>query len=84
MEKATLQQMWTEAMTVFERRTSQTLNLRPPKTLDDVRRQIESQPVQYAPDNQSWSRTAKNASMNVLYCLKLLGGVAAQGASMVC
>ena len=83
IEKATLQQMWSEATKEFEERTSRVLNIHPPKTLEDVRKQIESQQAQYDSDERGLARQAKDASMNVLYCLKLLGGVAAQGASMV-
>ena len=85
VEKQTLQQMWTEAMAQFEQHTGTVLNVRPPKTLEDITKQIDIQQTSYAYDSneQDLKTRAKSASMNVLYCLKLLGGVAAQGASMV-
>ena len=72
-------------MAQFQQRTGTVLNVRPPKTLEDITRQIDIQQTSYAYESneQDLKTRAKTASMNVLYCLRLLGGVAAQGASMV-
>lgn len=83
IERPSLQDMWTEAEEHFLSLTGKNLSVSPPKTLEDVRREMESQQAQYDAGDKDLVRNAKNVSMNVLYCLRLLGGVAAEGASMV-
>ena len=86
MEKQPLDNLWKEAMDRFQVLTQKSIKMSPPKTLDDIRKQIESDQVESS-DNRQQSdgkKRAKEISLNALTCIKLLGGVAAQGASMVC
>ena len=86
MEKQSLDIMWEEAMERFRILTKQSLHVSPPRTLEDVRKQIELYQSDSSDDQQSrgGKERAKRMSLNALSCIKLLGGVAAQGASMVC
>lgn len=87
MAEQSLPDLWKEAEARFQSRTGKPLRRSPAKTLEDVRKEIESQQVESAkvlPVEKEDAKTrAKAASMNALQCLKLLGGIAAQGASMV-
>lgn len=82
MDKQSLEQMWKDAQDRFRELTEENLKLTPPRTLDDVRKQIESDST--GPKEKESKRRAKDMSLNALSCIKLLGGVAAQAGAMVC
>lgn len=76
--------MWEEARGRFLARTQNSLDLKPPKTIDDVREMIEHRYDPTSPaDSDKDHKRAKEIGLTILSCLKLLGGVAAQGAEMV-
>ncbi|EWG48923.1 hypothetical protein FVEG_08568 [Fusarium verticillioides 7600] len=80
----TMQQLWDEAAERFLARTGKGLNRKPPMTIDDVRKQIESRDDPNTnSDAASTLKHKKDIGLNILECLKLLGGIAAQGASVV-
>ncbi|EXA35873.1 hypothetical protein FOVG_12995 [Fusarium oxysporum f. sp. pisi HDV247] len=83
-EDLTMEQLWDEAAERFLVRTGKGLNRKPPMTIDDVRKQIESRtdPATYI-DAANTPKHKKDIGLNILECLKLLGGIAAQGASVV-
>jgi hypothetical protein len=83
MEKQSLPDLWTAAQKRFRDKTGKVLEFSPPKTLEDVCKQIESQQADFSTKDKGLKEKAEDATMNALNCLKLLGGVAAQGASMV-
>jgi hypothetical protein len=83
MAEQTLPELWKEAETRFQRITGKPLNLSPPKTLEDVRKEIESPGAGDVANPNAKTRSAKDFSMIVLQSLKILGGVAAQGAALV-
>jgi hypothetical protein len=84
MAEQSLPDLWKEAEARFQSRTGKPLRRSPAKTLEDVRKEIESQQMEGTKVEKEDAKTrAKEASMNALQCLKLLGGIAAQGASMV-
>jgi len=85
LKKSAMDELWEAAQKRFLERTGQKLQISPPKTLDEVRKDIESLSMKgdLSKDDERKRRFKDNA-MGVLNCLKLLGGVAAQGASMVC
>ena len=82
-DSMSLEQIWNDAAKRFASRTSRNLKLKPPKTLDDVRIEIEKQNAEIPDNLPDTKQKVKEAGMSILYCLKLLGGVAAQGASVV-
>jgi hypothetical protein len=83
MEKQSLPDLWEAAQKRFLDNTGKVLEFSPPKTLEDVRKQIESQQADFSTKDKDFKEKAKDASLNALYCLKLLGGVAANGAGIV-
>jgi hypothetical protein len=101
IEKESLDGLWEDAKKHFLEKTHQPLDFSPPKTLDDVRKQItvdeagkpitldyvrnqmEIQQADFSSKEKGFKDKANEASLNALHCLKLLGGVVAQGASMV-
>jgi hypothetical protein len=83
MAEQTLPELWKEAEARFHRITGKPLKLSPPKTLEDVRKEIESQQTEDIVKEDAKTRATKDFSMVALQCLKLLGGVAAQGAALV-
>ena len=83
MAEQSLPELWKEAEARFQRRTGKALRLSPAKTLEDVRKEIESQQAEDPWKKEEAKKTAKDFSMTALQCLKLLGGVAAQGAAIV-
>jgi hypothetical protein len=84
MAEQTLPELWKEAEIRFQRITGKPLKLSPPKTLEDVRKEFESQQTEGVMKEDGKTRATKDFSMTALQCLKLLGGVAAQGAALVC
>jgi fungal STAND N-terminal Goodbye domain len=83
MAEQTLPEIWKEAESRFQRITGKPLKLNPPKTLEDVRKEIESQRTGDIVKEDTKTRVTKDFSMIALQCLKVLGGVAAQGAALV-
>ncbi|EHK18004.1 uncharacterized protein TRIVIDRAFT_122489, partial [Trichoderma virens Gv29-8] len=76
--------MWDEAGKRFLARTQKSLDLKPPKNIDDIREMIERRYDPSSPaDSDGSHERAKRIGLNILSCLKLLGGVAAQGAELV-
>jgi hypothetical protein len=76
--------MWEEARGRFLARTQNSLDLKPPKTIDDVREMVEHRYDPTSPvDSDENHKRAKEIGLTILSCLKLLGGVAAQGAEIV-
>ena len=75
-------EMWLEAEARFEARTKRILRQAKPRTINDL---IEDLAKRY--DKEAESPTSKTRLLgliaNVCTCLKLLGGVAAAGASPV-
>ncbi|KAI3579340.1 hypothetical protein IWW34DRAFT_739131 [Fusarium oxysporum f. sp. albedinis] len=83
-EDLTMEQLWDEAAERFLARTGKGLNRKPPMTIDDVRKQIESRTDPTTDiDAANTLKHKKDIGLNILECLKLLGGIAAQGASVV-
>ena len=75
--------VWEEAQQRFMERAGNKLNFSPPVTLNDIKRQIESSPEEHDSKRAKDKQQFKTVCFDVLSCLKLLGGVAAQGASIV-
>ncbi|KAI1452293.1 hypothetical protein F4805DRAFT_470971 [Annulohypoxylon moriforme] len=82
-----MEEMWQDAMVRFNERTGININVKPPKTLNDCIKELEAA---RSPDESDGKKDGKkdaekleNYGINILRCLKLLGGVAAQGAEMV-
>lgn len=83
MEKMSLKDIWDDAEDRFQKLTGKVLRVNPPKTLDSVRKEIEALQARMPSDDTDLKTRAKETCMNVLNCIKLLGGVAAQGAAIV-
>lgn len=83
----TMDQLWEDVSARFHQRTGKSLDLKPARTLNDCIQEIEGtrQPTDDPAQKETHSRTdtAKEYGRNILQCLKLLGGVAAEGAAMV-
>jgi hypothetical protein len=83
-EPNNIESMWKEVRGRFLARTQNSLGFEPPKSIDDVREMIEHQYDPSSPaDSDESHRRAKDVGLTILSCLKLLGGVAAQGAGLV-
>ncbi|KAI7768372.1 hypothetical protein LZL87_012456 [Fusarium oxysporum] len=79
-----MEQLWDEVAERFLARTGKGLNRKPSMTIDDVRKQIESRTDPTTDiDAANTLKHKKDIGLNILECLKLLGGIAAQGASVV-
>ena len=83
MAEPSLKELWEEAEVRFKLTTGKALRLSPAKTLEDVRREFEVQQIGDAGKEAGKGRAAKDFGLVALQCLKLLGGVAAQGAAIV-
>jgi hypothetical protein len=83
MAEQSLPDLWKEAEARFQLRTGKLLKLSPAKTLEDVRKEIEAQQTEVIGKKGNDKTGAKDYSLTALQCLKLLGGVAAQGAAVV-
>ena len=79
----TLGEMWTEAQDRFEKTTSKGLRTSPARRLDDVIKLLETKYVVKSPDEAEQKNRTRRAVHNVLNCVQILGGIAAQGASIV-
>lgn len=88
-EVMAMQDMWDDVEKLFERLTGKALRSKGKTSLDDCKAQITKlqQPADAdaapAPTKRSGGAKAKSYAMDMLHCVKLLGGVAAQGGSMV-
>jgi fungal STAND N-terminal Goodbye domain len=79
-----LRAMWEDAEQNFKTKTAKKLGRAgDAKTLDDVIREMESRKVEDDSDGGKIKNRAKDIGQKVLNCIQLLGGIAAQGASMV-
>jgi hypothetical protein len=85
MEKESLDDIWKDAARRFNALTNQDIKRSPARSLEDIRKQVDGQqPDSSGQKEKDGKKHAKDMVLNVLSCIKLLGGVAAQGASMVC
>ncbi len=78
---------WKDVAMKFEAFTGKSLRLELAKTLNDCIDAIEKRqlpPATVGPKAASGIEKAKSFGPDILHCLKLLGGVAAQGADMLC
>jgi len=84
-EKAepSLKDLWDDAEKKFQKITKKSLKASSQKKLDDVLRELECKYAEKDSDEESYKRQAKAMIQNVLTCIKILGGIAAQGASVV-
>ncbi|KAL9113305.1 MAG: hypothetical protein Q9227_002640 [Pyrenula ochraceoflavens] len=78
-----LQLMWTEAQTSFLEKTKKSLSQSKIRSLDDAMEDLDQHFNPKNPDNGKKQARVKELAMNVLRFVELLGGIAAQGASMV-
>jgi hypothetical protein len=78
-----LDELWKICQARFTDKTGKVVKFSPPKTLNALRSQIESQQADYSTKDRDTKEKAKDASLNALYFLKLIGGVVAEGAGMV-
>jgi hypothetical protein len=83
MAEQSLPELWKEAEDRFSRRTGKALKLNPAKTLEDLKKELESQPKEDVGKQVEAKQRAKEFGLKALKCLKLLGGIASQGASLV-
>lgn len=80
--ESSMEEMWRDATSRFNERTGMNVNMRPPKTLDDCIRELEKSGFPEESEGKSGKEKLQDYGINILRCLKLLGGVAAQGADM--
>ena len=81
---SSMEDMWRDATARFSERTGMNVNRRPPRTLDDCVKEInKSQSNKESSHAPTRKEKAADYGINILRCLKLLGGVAAQGSEMV-
>lgn len=86
-----MQDMWDDVEKLFEKLTGKALRSKGKTSLDDCKAQIaklqqpagEDADAAPAPTKRSGGAKAKSYAMDMLHCVKLLGGVAAQGGSIV-
>ena len=79
-----LRAMWEEAERKFEAKTAKKLRgTGGAKTMADVIREMESRKVEDDSDGRKIKDRAKDIGQKVLSCIQLLGGIAAEGASIV-
>ncbi|KAL2811754.1 hypothetical protein BJX63DRAFT_422150 [Aspergillus granulosus] len=77
---ASVQEIWEKTITRFQQRTGQRLD-GVSRTPDDLRRALDAHYAAQA-DDPDVSK-AKAVGFRMIHCIQLLGGIAAQGASMV-
>jgi len=75
--------MWEEAQERFHKLTAKELKGSRPKRLDDVITELEAKYVANSSTELDIKKRTAKVIENVLKCIQLLGGIAAQGASMV-
>ncbi|KAI1214432.1 uncharacterized protein F4807DRAFT_128353 [Annulohypoxylon truncatum] len=78
-----MEEMWRDATVRFSERTGININIKPPKTLNDCIKELEASRTPAESNGNKDTKKLEDYGINVLRCLKLLGGVAAQGAEMV-
>ncbi|KAI0384764.1 hypothetical protein F5Y04DRAFT_247759 [Hypomontagnella monticulosa] len=78
-----MEDLWRDAIARFNERTKKNVNMKPPKTLHDCIREIEGARDSVESDGNTRGERFKEYGINILRCLKLLGGVAAQAADVV-
>lgn len=78
-----MEEMWQDATVRFNERTGININVKPPKTLNDCIKELEATRAPIESDGKKDAEKLEDYGINILRCLKLLGGVAAQGAEMV-
>lgn len=85
MENFTMEELWKDVRVRFLELTTMNLDLKPARTLDECIREIEKPKARSKSTVEETSKRerAKEYGIGILKCLKLLGGVAAQGAEMV-
>ena len=76
-------QMWTEAQNRFEKTTKKSLIQKNNRSLDDALRELDKRFNTDDAQEGGAQRRVKELASNVLTFIELLGGIAAQGASMV-
>jgi hypothetical protein len=88
-----LQEMWEKAERNFKAKIEKTFDAKTamkfrragaPMSLEDVIREMESRTVEDESDGAKIKNRAKEMGQRVLMCIQLLGGIAAQGASILC
>ncbi|KAI9657615.1 MAG: hypothetical protein M1821_002791 [Bathelium mastoideum] len=82
-DEQTFQQMWVEARTRFEATTKKSLMQSKNRSLDDVMKALDHKFNDKDPEDGGKQKRVKELAMNVLTFINLLGGIAAQGASVV-
>ena len=82
-EEQSFEQMWKEASMRFEEKTKKSLLQSNNRSLDDVLGELESRFNTQDSNENSKQRRLKDLASNVLKFIQLLGGIAAQGASVV-
>ncbi|KAI0834307.1 hypothetical protein F5Y06DRAFT_307099 [Hypoxylon sp. FL0890] len=82
-ELSSMEEMWRDAAIRFNERTGMNVDIKPPKTLDDCIKELEGSRFPEESEEKSSREKLEDYGVNILRCLKLLGGVAAQGAEMV-
>ncbi|KAI2467316.1 hypothetical protein F4781DRAFT_402847 [Annulohypoxylon bovei var. microspora] len=78
-----MEEMWQDATVRFNERTGMNVNVKPPKTLNDCVKELEASRITGEVNGKTDREKLEDYGINILRCLKLLGGVAAQGAEMV-
>ncbi|KAI4198228.1 MAG: hypothetical protein LQ350_005390 [Teloschistes chrysophthalmus] len=82
-DEQSFKRMWEDAQHRFEQKTNKSLDQHSPR-LDDVLKDLDEQfNDDDDPDNDRKRQRVKQIAVNVLKLIQLLGGVAAQGASVV-
>lgn len=79
----TFKQMWLEARIRFEETTKKSLVQSKNQSLDGVLRELDMRFNDHSAEDGSKKRRMKELASNVLTFIELLGGIAAQGASIV-
>lgn len=79
----TLDELWKDAQDRFENITKQRLRASSVKRLDDVIKELDAKYIVKSSEDATIQNRTKRAVHNVLQCIQLLGGIAAQGASIV-
>lgn len=83
MSSQRLEDMWKEAQTRFRDLTGKDLLLPRSTSPDDLRKALEARVEEQKGKTSPELAKVKDAGLNILSCIKLLGGVVAQGAAMV-
>jgi hypothetical protein len=81
--EAELRGMWQDAENDFRQMTRKNLRADPEKRLEDVLQELERKYQPETPEGRSTKAKISETIGKVLSCVQLLGGLAAQGASIV-